>query len=60
MLGPSGSGKSTLMRSIVGAQRIAQGSLTVLGLPAGAPALRHLLAYMRSGPARLDANVTWT
>lgn len=46
LLGPSGSGKSTLMRSIVGVQRIAHGSLTVLGLPSGSAALRHVIGYM--------------
>lgn len=46
LLGPSGSGKSTLMRSIVGVQRTASGSLTVLGRPAGAVPLRHLIGYM--------------
>lgn len=46
LLGPSGSGKSTLMRSIVGVQRIARGSLTVLGLPSGSAALRHVIGYM--------------
>ena len=40
LLGPSGSGKTTLMRSIVGAQVVAGGTVTVLGLSAGAPALR--------------------
>lgn len=46
LLGPSGSGKSTLMRSIVGVQRLAGGSLTVLGQPAGAASLRRRLGYM--------------
>ncbi|MBA2698881.1 MAG: ATP-binding cassette domain-containing protein, partial [Nocardioidaceae bacterium] len=35
LLGPSGCGKTTLMRSIVGVQKIASGSVTVLGEPAG-------------------------
>ncbi|MCI2959325.1 ABC transporter ATP-binding protein [Agromyces atrinae] len=46
ILGPSGSGKTTLMRSIVGAQVIASGSVTVLGLPAGSRALRSRVAYL--------------
>jgi ABC-2 type transport system ATP-binding protein len=46
LLGPSGSGKSTLMRGIVGVQRLWKGSLTVLGKPAGDPALRHAIGYM--------------
>ncbi|MGT2463996.1 ABC transporter ATP-binding protein [Sinomonas atrocyanea] len=46
LLGPSGSGKSTLMRSIVGVQRLWEGSLTVLGRPAGSVPLRHAIGYM--------------
>lgn len=46
LLGPSGSGKSTLMRSIVGAQVISGGTVTVLGLPAGSPALRKRIGYV--------------
>ena len=40
LLGPSGCGKTTLMRSIVGVQIVAGGTVRVLGLPAGDPALR--------------------
>jgi ABC-2 type transport system ATP-binding protein len=40
LLGPSGCGKTTLMRAIVGVQILAGGTVNVLGLPAGAPALR--------------------
>jgi ABC-2 type transport system ATP-binding protein len=46
LLGPSGSGKSTLLRSLVGAQRIAAGVVTVLGLPAGSPPLRRRVGYV--------------
>lgn len=46
LLGPSGSGKTTLMRAIVGVQVIAGGSVSVLGGPAGSPALRHRVGYM--------------
>ncbi|ASN51607.1 ABC transporter ATP-binding protein [Sinomonas sp. R1AF57] len=46
LLGPSGSGKSTLMRSIVGVQRIARGTLTILGRPAGTASLRREVGYM--------------
>ncbi len=40
LLGPSGCGKTTLMRAIVGVQIVAGGTVRVLGLPAGDPALR--------------------
>ncbi|HWI30619.1 MAG TPA: ABC transporter ATP-binding protein [Microbacterium sp.] len=45
LLGPSGCGKTTLMRSIVGVQKVASGTVTVLGDPAGSPSLRHRVAY---------------
>lgn len=45
LLGPSGCGKTTLMRSIVGVQRVAGGTVTVLDLPAGTAALRRRVAY---------------
>jgi ABC-2 type transport system ATP-binding protein len=51
LLGPSGSGKSTLMRSVMGVQRIASGTLHVLGRPAGTPALRPLVGYMTQDAA---------
>jgi ABC-2 type transport system ATP-binding protein len=51
LLGPSGSGKTTLMRSIVGAQIVADGSITVLGLPAGTPALRARVGYQTQSPS---------
>ena len=51
LLGPSGSGKSTLIRSIVGVQKIAAGSVRVLGLQAGAPALRHSVGYLTQAPS---------
>lgn len=40
LLGPSGCGKTTFMRSIVGTQSHVEGSVTVLGLPAGVRSLR--------------------
>jgi ABC-2 type transport system ATP-binding protein len=46
VLGPSGCGKSTLIRSIVGTQVIASGSVTVLGKPAGCAELRHRVGYV--------------
>jgi ABC-2 type transport system ATP-binding protein len=51
LLGPSGCGKSTLMRAIVGVQIVAAGSVTVLGLPAGAPELRHRVGYVTQAPS---------
>src|SRR5690606_26470431 len=40
LLGPSGSGKTTLMRAIVGVQKVASGTVRVLGEPAGSGSLR--------------------
>jgi ABC-2 type transport system ATP-binding protein len=51
LLGPSGSGKTTLLRSIVGVQKIASGSVTVLGKPAGAPELRRTVGYLTQAPS---------
>jgi ABC-2 type transport system ATP-binding protein len=54
LLGPSGSGKSTLMRSVVGAQRVAGGEVTVLGLPAGHPRLRSRVGYLTQAVSVYD------
>ncbi|WP_371654027.1 MULTISPECIES: ABC transporter ATP-binding protein [unclassified Streptomyces] len=54
LLGPSGCGKSTLMRSIVGTQAKVSGTLTVLGHPAGTPALRPLVGYVTQSPSVYD------
>jgi ABC-2 type transport system ATP-binding protein len=51
LLGPSGSGKTTLLRSIVGTQIVESGEVTVLGLPAGTPELRHRVAYVTQAPS---------
>ncbi|MEZ0071605.1 ABC transporter ATP-binding protein [Planotetraspora sp. GP83] len=51
LLGPSGCGKTTLMRSIVGVQLVAGGEVTVLGEPAGSPALRRKIGYSTQNPA---------
>jgi len=64
LLGPSGSGKTTLMRTIVGAQRIAGGTVEVLGLPAGTAALRRQVGYVTQSPSvypdlTVEANVRY-
>lgn len=46
LLGPSGAGKTTLMRAIVGLQKIADGTATVLGRPAASAQLRTQIGYM--------------
>ena len=51
LLGPSGCGKTTLMRSIVGAQIVAGGEVTVLGSPAGSPGLRSDVGYVTQAPS---------
>ena len=51
LLGPSGSGKSTLIRAMVGVQKIAGGSVRVLGLPAGAAPLRRSVGYLTQAPS---------
>ena len=58
LIGPNGAGKSTLIRAIVGVQVVAGGSVTVLGEPAGAPALRPRVAYVtQSGSVYRDLTV---
>ncbi|MFC0551985.1 ABC transporter ATP-binding protein [Planotetraspora thailandica] len=51
LLGPSGCGKTTLMRAIVGVQIVSGGQVTVLGEPAGSPALRRRIGYSTQNPA---------
>ena len=51
LLGPSGCGKTTLMRALVGVQRVASGTTSVLGLPAGTPELRRRVGYMTQAPS---------
>ena len=51
LLGPSGCGKTTLIRSIVGVQRVAGGTVTVLGRPAGSADLRRRVAYVTQSPS---------
>src|SRR3712207_397400 len=54
LLGPSGCGKSSLMRSVVGVQVVAGGTVTVLGSPAGSPGLRHRVGYVTQAPSVYD------
>jgi ABC-2 type transport system ATP-binding protein len=54
LLGPSGCGKTTLMRSIVGTQIIAAGTVTVLGRPAGSAELRNRVGYVTQDPTIYD------
>jgi ABC-2 type transport system ATP-binding protein len=54
LLGPSGCGKSTLLRSIVGVQDVERGEVRVLGLPAGAAALRARVAYATQAASVYD------
>ncbi len=51
LLGPSGCGKTTLMRSIIGVQRVAGGTVQVLGEPAGSASLRRRVAYVTQAPS---------
>jgi ABC-2 type transport system ATP-binding protein len=54
LLGPSGSGKTTLMRALVGVQQVRSGEVTVLGEPAGSPALRNRVGYVTQEPSVYD------
>jgi ABC-2 type transport system ATP-binding protein len=54
LLGPSGCGKSTLMRSIVGTQAKATGTLEVLGRPAGHATLRSRIGYVTQASSVYD------
>ena len=51
LLGPSGCGKSTLMRAIVGTQANVDGTLDVLGRPAGSKQLRSRVGYVTQNPS---------
>jgi ABC-2 type transport system ATP-binding protein len=51
LLGPSGSGKTTLMRAVVGVQKVAGGTVSVLGRPAGTAELRERVAYVTQAPS---------
>ena len=51
LLGPSGCGKTTLIRSIVGVQIVAGGTIAILGAPAGTPSLRRRVGYVTQAPS---------
>jgi ABC-2 type transport system ATP-binding protein len=51
LLGPSGCGKSTLMRAIVGTQARVEGTLDILGRPAGTAPLRARVGYVTQAPS---------
>ena len=54
LLGPSGCGKSTLMRSLVGVQRLAGGTVTAFDLEAGSRALRDRIGYVTQAASVYD------
>ncbi len=54
LLGPSGCGKTTLLRAVVGVQRVAGGTVDVLGRPAGSAQLRHRVGYVTQAAAVHD------
>ncbi|GED85568.1 multidrug ABC transporter ATP-binding protein [Streptomyces sp. 6-11-2] len=54
LLGPSGCGKSTLMRAIAGTQAEVDGTLEILGLPAGHATLRNRIGYVTQAPSVYD------
>ncbi|MBF4458192.1 MULTISPECIES: ABC transporter ATP-binding protein [unclassified Pseudoclavibacter] len=54
LLGPSGCGKTTLMRAIVGVQKTAGGTVTVLGEPAGSRQLRSRVSYATQSASVYD------
>jgi ABC-2 type transport system ATP-binding protein len=51
LLGPSGSGKTTFIRAVVGVQVIKDGTVAVLGRPAGSAALRRTVGYLTQAPS---------
>ncbi len=54
LLGPSGCGKSTLLRSLVGVQRLAGGTVRVLGRDAGSAVLRDRIGYVSQSASVYD------
>ena len=54
LLGPSGCGKTTLMRAVVGVQARVEGSIGVLGEPAGSRGLRSRVGYLTQAASVYD------
>ncbi|MDH2414239.1 ABC transporter ATP-binding protein [Nocardioides sp. CER19] len=54
LLGPSGCGKTTLMRVLVGVQAHVEGTVTVLGQPAGSRGLRSRIGYVTQAASVYD------
>jgi ABC-2 type transport system ATP-binding protein len=54
LLGPSGCGKSTLMRSLVGVQQVASGSVKIAGIEAGSAPLRSRIGYVTQAASVYD------
>lgn len=54
LLGPSGSGKTTLLRCILGIQKTAAGTVTVLDRPAGSRELRSQIGYASQAASVYD------
>jgi ABC-2 type transport system ATP-binding protein len=54
LLGPSGCGKSTLMRSLVGVQKLAGGSVRAFGTEAGSAPLRDRVGYVTQAASVYD------
>lgn len=51
LLGPSGAGKTTLIRTILGLQKPNEGTITVLGMNAGAKPLKSIVGYVTQAPS---------
>lgn len=54
VLGPSGSGKTTLLRTILGLERVSEGSITALGAPVRRRGNRHIGYLPQARPLAPD------